>query len=112
MTPPTRCSCSVYADGQPYDEQTPEAAARIGSYAFAVKLKPGLVHYKAEFGAKTGGRGDGAACRQTICVCGDAYLIDGQSNAEATAWGDEPYPFTSDGSAATAAGKATPRRPG
>jgi hypothetical protein len=29
-------------------------------------------------------------------VCGDAYLIDGQSNAVATSWGKEDFPETSD----------------
>jgi hypothetical protein len=29
-------------------------------------------------------------------VCGDAFLIDGQSNAEATSWGKEDYAFSSE----------------
>ena len=53
------------------------------NYAFTVKLKPGLIKYKIEFGYKTGSS-------ETILhtagnlVCGDAYIIDGQSNALAT----------------------------
>ncbi|MGB2822858.1 MAG: DUF2341 domain-containing protein [Phycisphaerae bacterium] len=52
-------------------------------YAFTVKLKPGLIKYRVECGAMAGGT-------ETILhtagnmVCGDAYLIDGQSNALAT----------------------------
>jgi hypothetical protein len=53
------------------------------SYAFSLKLKPGLIKYKVEFGTKTGST---VTVLQTVTnlVCGDAYLIDGQSNALAT----------------------------
>jgi hypothetical protein len=46
------------------------------SYAFTVKLKPGLIKYKVEFGAKTGGA---ETVLKTVnnLVCGDAYIIDG-----------------------------------
>jgi len=37
-------------------------------------------------------------------VCGDAYLIDGQSNALATGHGEKSPPETTSGSAVTAAG--------
>ncbi len=53
------------------------------AYAFTAKLKPGLIIYKIELGSKTGNT-------ETILhtagnlVCGDAYIIDGQSNALAT----------------------------
>ena len=58
------------------------------NYAFTVKLKPGLIKYKIELGYKTGSS-------ETILhtagnlVCGDAYIIDGQSNALATDTGQE-----------------------
>jgi hypothetical protein len=83
----------VYADDQPYrDESLKPGADR--SYAFAVRLKPGLVHYKVEFGSRSGQR---ETVLDTVnnLVCGDAYLIDGQSNAEATSFGNEEYAFSS-----------------
>ncbi|HUY34269.1 MAG TPA: DUF2341 domain-containing protein [Pirellulales bacterium] len=65
------------------------------SYAFAVKLKPGLIKYKVEFASKSG---DTETLLETVLnlVCGDAYLIDGQSNAEATDVGEQDPNFTSD----------------
>lgn len=50
------------------------------SYGFAVKLKPGLIIYKVAFGSKSG---DVEKVLHTVgnLVCGDAYIIDGQSNA-------------------------------
>ena len=56
----------------------------------SVKLKPGLIKYKVEFGSKTGDR---ETVLHTVgnLVCGDAYLINGQSNAVATDFGkDDP----------------------
>ncbi len=65
------------------------------SYALAVKLKPGLIKYKVEFGSRTGDR---ETVLQTVgnLVCGDAYLINGQSNAVATDFGKEDPAFRSD----------------
>jgi hypothetical protein len=50
------------------------------SYAFAIKLNAGLVKYKVEFGTKSG---TSEKIQQTVSnlVCGDAYIIQGQSNA-------------------------------
>lgn len=83
----------VYADERPYKTESRKLAAD-GAYAFAVKLRPGLIRYKVEFGSKTGPR---EMILNTVgnLICGDAYLINGQSNAEATSWGDEEYRFTS-----------------
>ncbi len=52
------------------------------SYAFTLKLKAGLIQYKVEFGIKLGAT---EKVEKTVknLLCGDAYLIDGQSNAEA-----------------------------
>ncbi len=63
------------------------------NYAFALKLKPGLVKYKLEFGSKTG---SAETLLQTVSnmVCGDAYLIEGQSNALATDTKEESEPVT------------------
>lgn len=62
-------------------------------YAFALKLKPGLIKYKLEFGSKTG---NAETLLQTVnnMVCGDAYLIQGQSNALATDTKEESEPVT------------------
>ena len=65
------------------------------SYAFTVKLKPGLVKYRVEFGTKTGGQEKVLHAVGNL-VCGDAYLIDGQSNALATDTGEESPPDTSE----------------
>lgn len=76
----------VQADGQTYASESAKPGAD-NSYSFAVKLKPGLVKYRAEFGV-----------RETVLhtadnlMCGDAYVLNGQSNAVATDWGKEPPP--------------------
>lgn len=66
-----------------------------GSYAFAVKLKPGLIKYRVEFGSRTGDR-ETVLDRVGNLVCGDAYLIAGQSNAVATDFGKDDPAFRSD----------------
>ncbi len=83
----------VFADDKPYKDEILKPGADK-AYAFSVALKPGLIRYKAVFGSTTGGR---EAVLNTVdnLVCGDAYLIDGQSNAEATAFGKEEYTFSS-----------------
>ncbi|MEA3212584.1 MAG: hypothetical protein QOE70_5641 [Chthoniobacter sp.] len=84
----------VYADERLAKTETGKPGAD-NSYALTAKLKPGLIKYRVEFGAKTGGRETVLHTAGNL-VCGDAYLIDGQSNAEATAWGRQDYPFTSE----------------
>ncbi|KAB2642387.1 MAG: DUF2341 domain-containing protein [Verrucomicrobia bacterium] len=84
----------VYADDKPYKVE----ASKLGadkSYAFAVKLKPGLVKYKVEFGSKLGST-DKLLQTVSNLVCGDAYIIQGQSNALATDTGEKSPPDTSD----------------
>ncbi len=79
----------VFADDKPFGEASQKPKAD-GSYALAVKLKPGLVKYRAELLAKTGA-GDKVLHKAADLVCGDAYVIQGQSNAVATDFGkDEP----------------------
>jgi Concanavalin A-like lectin/glucanases superfamily/Domain of unknown function (DUF2341)/Carbohydrate esterase, sialic acid-specific acetylesterase len=63
------------------------------SYAFALKLKPGLIKYKVEFGTRAGGH-ETVRHTATNLVCGDAYIIDGQSNALATDTGEKSPPET------------------
>jgi hypothetical protein len=72
----------VYADDKLIKAESQQPGADK-SYAFTAKLKPGLINYKVEFGTKTGGA-ETVLRIVTNLVCGDAYLIDGQSNAEAT----------------------------
>lgn len=84
----------VYADGKLYRAESLKLAGN-NSYAFAVQLKPGLTKYSVEFGSTSGGR---ETVRHTVTnlVCGDAYLIDGQSNAVATDWGPGDFSETND----------------
>jgi len=84
----------VYADDKIYKTDEQKAGADK-AYAFTVKLKPGLVKYKVEFGTKNGGT---ETIAQTVSnlVCGDAYLIEGQSNALATDTSDKSPPETNE----------------
>jgi hypothetical protein len=72
----------VYADDKLIKTESQKLAADK-SYALTAKLKPGLIKYKVEFGTKAGGT---ETMLKTVnnLICGDAYIIDGQSNAEAT----------------------------
>lgn len=84
----------LYADGKLIDTATTKPAADK-SYALSHALKPGLIKYMIEFGTKTG---DVETVLDTVddLVCGDAYLIDGQSNAVATDVGKEDPKSTSE----------------
>ncbi len=84
----------VFADDKPFSTTSQKPGAD-GSYAFAVKLKPGLVKYRVEFGSKTGDT-ETVLQRAANLVCGDAYLINGQSNAVATDFGKDEPGFRSD----------------
>jgi hypothetical protein len=63
--------------------------------AFTTKLKPGLIKYAVEFGTRTG-QEERLVHTATNLVCGDAYLIDGQSNALATDTGEQSPAETND----------------
>lgn len=65
------------------------------TYAFTVRLKPGLIKYNVEFGTKVGEQ-ETVLHIVTNIVCGDAYLIDGQSNALATDTAEEAPAETND----------------
>ncbi|MEI7899748.1 MAG: DUF2341 domain-containing protein [bacterium] len=69
----------LYADGKlvKTESQRPKTDK---AYAFTLKLKAGLIIYKVEFGTKSG-TAEKVLQTATNLVCGDAYLIDGQSNA-------------------------------
>jgi hypothetical protein len=77
----------VFADDKLFKTET----AKLGAdkkYALTAKLDAGLIKYRTEFGAQ---RGDQETVLHTAknIVCGDAYLIIGQSNAVATDFGKE-----------------------
>ncbi|MEI7954989.1 MAG: sialate O-acetylesterase [Verrucomicrobiota bacterium] len=52
------------------------------SYAFTVPIAAGLYKYRVEFGTTSGGT-DTVTGTVSNLICGDAYIIEGQSNAEA-----------------------------
>ena len=85
---------NVFADDKPYLSESAKVAADK-SYAFAVKLKPGMVKYKVEFGTK---RGATTQVLDTVTnlVCGDAYMIQGQSNALSTDTHEQSPPETNE----------------
>jgi hypothetical protein len=72
----------VFADDKNYAEES-SAPGEGGAYAFAIKLDAALVKYRIEFGTRTGSA-ETILHRAGDLVCGDAYLIEGQSNALAT----------------------------
>jgi len=84
----------VYA-GDQLDKTESRQLPADKAYAFSVKLKSGLVKYKVEFGSKSGNR-ETLLHTVTNLVCGDAYLINGQSNAEATDFGKDDPSYTSE----------------
>lgn len=83
----------VMADGKPWrDAQV--RPGKNGRFQISVRLKPGLVRYEVEFGSRTAGQ-ETLLRRATNVVCGDAYLLQGQSNTVATDWGPEEPGFHS-----------------
>jgi len=65
------------------------------AYGFKIKLKAGLVKYRVEFGTKTGGA-EAVLNVVTNLVCGDAFIVDGQSNAVAyNYYGVKEHPLLS-----------------
>lgn len=84
----------VFADNVLYAEEKQELSSD-NSYSFAIRLNPGLIKYNVEFGTKTNHKEE-ILDRVWNIVCGDAYIIDGQSNAEANDFGKAVNPYTSD----------------
>ena len=72
----------IFSDDIKFAEEC-KAIGENDSYYFALKLKPALVQYRIEFGTKTKGT-ELVLYRAGDIVCGDAFLIEGQSNALAT----------------------------
>jgi len=85
---------NVYADDKLF-KALKQTLPADRTYAFAVKLKPGLIKYRVEFGSKTGGR-ETVLHKAGNLVCGDAYIIQGQSNAVATDFGKGEPTFRSE----------------
>ncbi len=75
----------VFADDKIYATETAKLSDRK-TYSLAVKLQPGLVKYRTEFGSKIGDK-EAVLHKASNIVCGDVYLIVGQSNAVATDFG-------------------------
>ena len=84
----------LYSDGKLVKTETQKPAADQ-TYSLTARLKAGLIKYKVEFGTKTG---DTETLVQTMTnlVCGDAWLIDGQSNALALDTGEQSPNETSE----------------
>ena len=61
-----------------------QALGAGGTYAFTAPIDAGKVTYKVVYGTTTGGVDTPVGSPVTNLVCGDAYIIDGQSNALAT----------------------------
>jgi len=84
----------LFADGRLIRTET----AKVGpdrKYSLAVKVEAGLVKYRTEFGSKTGDR-ESILHTAGNLVCGDVFLISGQSNAVATDFGKGPPPAPSE----------------
>jgi hypothetical protein len=65
------------------------------SFALATRLQPGLIKYSVEFGTNLDGQ-ETVLRTVTNLVCGDAYLIAGQSNALATDTSEPSPPETNE----------------
>lgn len=85
---------NLYADGKLVKTETQKPKSHR-AYALTVKLKPGLIRYSVAFGTVRNGT---KTVEHTVndLVCGDAWLIDGQSNALATDTGEKSPPETSE----------------
>ncbi|MDA1017824.1 MAG: DUF2341 domain-containing protein, partial [Planctomycetota bacterium] len=77
----------VFADDKPFATETARLAADK-KYSLSVKLDRGLIKYRTEFGSTTGDKETVLHTAKNI-ICGDAFLIIGQSNAVATDFGEE-----------------------
>ncbi|MFO0977130.1 MAG: zinc-dependent peptidase [Planctomycetaceae bacterium] len=77
----------VFANDQPFAVETAVPVADR-TYRVTAKIKPGFVKYRTEFGTKSGDKETILHSADDI-VCGDVYLICGQSNAVATDFGKE-----------------------
>jgi len=72
----------VYADDKLIQTLKQKPSAKK-TYAFTARLKPGLIKYRIELGSRSAA-GETILHKAGNIVCGDAFIIDGQSNALAT----------------------------
>jgi hypothetical protein len=77
----------VFADDQLFATETAKPGPEL-QYSLSVNLKPGLIKYRTEFGCKKNGV-ESVLHRAANIVCGDAFIIIGQSNAVATDFGKD-----------------------
>ncbi len=84
----------VYAEGNLVQTVTGDVSTEK-EYSLSATLKPGLIHYQTKFGSKSGDRETELHTAKNL-ICGDGYLIDGQSNAESTDVGPKDPGFKSD----------------
>jgi hypothetical protein len=75
----------LYAGDKLIDTQSQKIGADK-KYALAASLQAGLIAYRTEFGIKRGGS-ETVLEKAKDLVCGDVFVIQGQSNAEA--WTDQ-----------------------
>jgi len=75
----------LYAGDKLIDTQRQKISAN-NKFALSTKLKAGLIAYRTEFGIQRGGA-ETVLEKASDLVCGDVFVIQGQSNAEA--WTDE-----------------------
>jgi len=73
---------NLYADGKLIKTESQKPGADK-SYAFSMKIKAGLIQYKVALSSKVGSVVT-LLHKADNLVCGDAYIIEGQSNALAT----------------------------
>lgn len=92
--PSSEIVLKVFADEKEYKFETQKPGAG-GAYAFTVKLKPGLIKYRMELITKKDDK-EVVVYKADNLVCGDAYVIQGQSNAVATDIGKEDPEFSSE----------------
>ncbi|WP_309714545.1 DUF2341 domain-containing protein [Armatimonas sp.] len=84
----------LYADGALVKTITQKLGASR-AYAFSVLLKPGLIRYEVAFGSVVCGQETVLRTVKNL-VCGDAFLVQGQSNAVATDFGKETPAYQSE----------------
>ena len=84
----------LYANDKLVKTETMQLKAD-NAYAFSVPLKAGLIKYKVEFGTKTGDE-EKVLHTASNLVCGDAFLLDGQSNTVAESWGPDKCEYSSE----------------
>jgi hypothetical protein len=75
---PNSVFLNVYSNGVLYTNVSVVPSG--GAYALSARIAAGLVTYSLQFGSVTGGVTNVLATVSNL-VCGDAYIIDGQSNA-------------------------------